>query len=129
MLREQQGQETFRPGQREGAGKGAFCNSGLREIRFAGDSRLEKIDHCCFRNSMLRAVRIPDGVVELGAYAFYECGRLDWVRFGRDSRLRKIGELCFFRSYPRLVAPPPTVTCVEGGAFSSIRAVYLEDAG
>ena len=120
--------KVFVPGSVRVLGNSAFCNSGLREIRFAGDSRLEKIDHCCFRNSMLRAIRIPDGVAELGAYAFYECGRLAWVRFGRDSRLRKIGELCFFKSCPRLVAPPPTVACVEGGAFSGVRAVYLEDA-
>jgi hypothetical protein len=64
------------------------CTS-LREVLFAGDSRLKVIDG--FQGcTSLRRVEIPASVEEIKSRSFFGCTALTEVTFARDSRLRVI---------------------------------------
>lgn len=64
----------------------AVINSSLNGIAVVG------ISNAFYDCSMLTSVTIPDSVISIGNYAFYNCNSLAEVNFAEGSKLKSIGE-------------------------------------
>ena len=67
--------------------------------------------------TMVREIRIPDSVEELGAGCFCKCENLVHVTFGEFPSLKRIGVMCFARSGLLSFSIPASVTFIGGCAF------------
>lgn len=67
--------------------------------------------------SLVREIRIPDSLEELGAGCFCKCENLVHVTFGESPSLKRIGVMCFARSGLQSFSIPESVTFIGGCAF------------
>ena len=77
-----------------------------------------KIDDDAFHCENIEEINIPNNVVEIGNYAFYECNKLKNVNFMANSRLKRIGNAAFY-SCEKIdgVSLPDNVTEIGDMAF------------
>ena len=74
-------------------GNHAFYDSALTYVTFAENSALVEIGTYAFNKSKIVHIDVPAGVVEIGAYAFYNCSNLLSINFGEG--LITVGDHAF----------------------------------
>ncbi len=68
----------------------------IKAVTFKEGSRLESIGKYAFRGfGLLKSIKLPETVKEIGEYAFYQCLRLESVDFGENPSLESIGAAAF----------------------------------
>ncbi|MBE5730713.1 MAG: hypothetical protein E7350_02020 [Clostridiales bacterium] len=86
------------------------------------------IDNSVFKNQQgITKVYVPESIINIGDYVFYNCENLEEVCFEGDSQLQSIGSLAFadcvdlsdiYLSSANNIAIPSTVTSIGSSAFS-----------
>ena len=100
----------------------AQCKN-LTEVVFEEGSALESIGWGAFGYTGLISVSIPDSVVSLDWYAFYNCSKLETVSFGAHSKLAAIGGYAFWNdSALKDFYVPDGLSKVEENAFLNATA-------
>ncbi len=79
---------------------------------------LRRISRGAFRNIDIGDLYIPEGVEEIGDYAFFGCKKLKTIRFAKKCRLKKIGRGAFANTSLINVTIPSTVMEIGADAFN-----------
>lgn len=79
----------------------------LRQVTFAEDSRLKRIDVMAFSDTCIEAFSAPDTLLEIGIMAFFKCYNLELVQL--NNGLKSIGELAFWGTDVKNLVLPPLV--------------------
>lgn len=96
----------------------AFKGSGISEIIFEKDSKLEVVGSYAFADTAnLKKVKIPDGINKIRDYTFYKSG-VEEVAFGSESRLNEIGRYAFGKSRISNINIPVGVKKLDYYAFT-----------
>ena len=74
-------------------GNHVFSNSSIKFVTFGEGSALVEIGSSAFNKSGIIHIDVPAGVVEIGAYAFYQCSDLLSITFGEG--LITVGDHAF----------------------------------
>jgi hypothetical protein len=106
--------------------KGCFfgCDF-LRDIVFETGSKLKEIGRDAFRNTKLRAIRIPRSVENIEEFCFYGCKSLSELVFESGSELKKIGDYAFCKSGLRAIRIPRNIENI--GIFCFSGSMYLTE--
>ena len=116
----------------------AFQSSGIQQVTFEPESKLEKMEYRSFWGcqNLAAIIGIPANVVEIEADAFRELNALESVTFeavDHGSRLLKIGTYAFY--YSRVLSSirlPASLVEISTGAFQGCAAlaeVYIPAHG
>lgn len=103
----------------------------LKEIRFAKDSRLNKIGNNAFDECthLKKKIVFPKSLKVIDDDAFNQCERLEKLIFPNDSQLEEIIEAPFCYTVIKHLSLPPSIRKFEG--FSSdmneLRSVYVNN--
>lgn len=117
------------------------CNN-LEFIQFSSDSQLREIGQKAFYGctslvsiilpeslqtigesafnacNNLSSIYIPQNVIDIGGYAFYDCDTLERVEFADESKIKVIGANAFYNCKGlRTIIVPESVTDIEAYAF------------
>ena len=80
----------------------------------------------------LKGIEIPETVISIGSYAFYECGNLTSVTFGENSQLTTIGNRAFYGCNKLTnITIPDSVTTIGDYAFrdcDSFTSIIIPDS-
>lgn len=95
-----------------------FVGGNVRKIKFATGSQLTELAEYAFADSVgLEEIRIPDGVMVIGAYAFANCASLKDVKL--PSSLTEIKDFTFTQCVSlREITLPENVQGIGASAFS-----------
>lgn len=74
-------------------GNATFQDCQIEQLEFEEGSKLEKIGENAFRWEQFSDIKLPEGLKELGSYAFCSCDRLKEITI--PSSVEKIGKGCF----------------------------------
>ncbi|MBQ8291547.1 MAG: leucine-rich repeat protein [Clostridia bacterium] len=98
-------------------GNAAFSGSALKELVFAADSELTRIERYAFANCTdLQDAALPQTLAELGAFAFWKSG-LQTVTFAENGALTHIAESAFAATKLHSVTLPKEIVEVGYNAF------------
>lgn len=107
----------------------AFHNiNQLQRIRFAKDSRLEKIGESAFTGCLIKRVVFPKSLKVIKKNAFELCQSLEQVVFPPDSELERI-ESPFSCSKVKRLSLPPSVKEIIGVCYSmyDLKEIYVNN--
>ena len=74
-------------------------------------------DSAFYYNSYLKSVSVPNSIIKMGEYAFYNCNDLASVTFEENSQLTNIATSSFQSCTLSSIKIPKTVTKIEELAF------------
>lgn len=112
----------------ENVGKYAFNGTAITSFAFDKTSSLEEIGEYAFTGTAITAILLPDSVVTVGDYAFYNCSEV--AEFRLSERIEKIGDHAFAK-LPLItaVSVKGNNTVIGDGAFEdciALASVELE---
>lgn len=91
---------------------------------------VETLEELCFSETGIARIRIPEGVRDVGDFAFCACARLEKVQFSENSRLRRIGLGAFAGTKVCAFSAPASLRKLCQGALCQcrcLRVVVLND--
>ncbi len=108
------------------------CYLNITEIEFDNNCLCESIGENAFAGCRLNKIIIPDSVISIGEYAFYECTALTAVNFTENSQLETIGDYAFYCcSALKEITIPTGVTVINYGLFlgcHSLETIVIPDS-
>lgn len=88
------------------------------------NKNLTGVSSAWFRNTPITAVYLPETIISLDQYAFWDCRKLTYFQF--PDKLQSIGNGAFMRSYAIEFSPvPTTVINIDTSAFYFSRATSI----
>ena len=93
----------------------------LKDLSFAADSALARIDSRVFAKSGVTSLAAPSSLLDIGDEAFADCASLSAATL--PARLKTIGRGCFARTGLAQLAVPPAVAELKDETFVDCAAL------